>query len=152
MADLAAEAPAAEVQVVVGNFFIFMENFDRNENLSETRPTEKTEEEKAEEKEELEKLRSEISELVMVERRKKEASEHGYNSTLENINPENLTEEDLKIYKDFLDKKISTESFNKYNGALKAYLNNLLSYEENMKWFDPKEYKIIFEKKIEKEM
>lgn len=106
-----------------------------------------------------EEIRAKISELVDVEKIKKENNEPVYNATLAEVDPEVLEEEDLEIFEDFLNHTLTIESFGKYKekneffdpekpdkkmerrGIFVGYLNNALMRPENLKWYDPEEYK-----------
>jgi hypothetical protein len=112
--------------------------------------------EHSKEKEELEKIRAKIKELVEVEKAKKAKNDPEYNATLVDVDPDSLEDEDLIIFKHFLDRTLSQEIFGKYKedndfygsedekvkrrGYLQAYLNNALMHPENSEWYGKEKY------------
>ena len=100
----------------------------------------------------LESLRTEIAFLREEELGKKARGEN-YLCDLEDTNPSELTEEDLEIYREFKNKDLTREELNGQGDktgnsgkALFAWLSNQLMNPENMRWFDPKTYKALFDK------
>lgn len=100
------------------------------------------------EKKELDSLRNEISII-------KQKEENGESKTVhfEDINLENLTSDDIHIYSLFKEEKLTPIAFVEYKNKLNqgdknslqfaAWIGNLLSEEENMKWFDPESYESL---------
>lgn len=112
--------------------------------------------EHSKEKDDLEEIRAKIKELVEVEKAKKAKNDSEYNATLVEIDPDFLEDEDLIIFKHFLDRTLSQEIFGKYKADndfygsedeklkrrsyLQAYLNNALMHPENSEWYDKEEH------------
>ncbi len=112
----------------------------------------------------LEQLRDEISEMKKIELGKKERGEE-YNPHFEEFNPNDLEFDDLEIYQKFKDKSLDRESLNNYNAKLPVMkldevmrnsrhnfyglLVNLLSKEENLKWWNPEMYN--YQQKVHKQ-
>jgi len=102
-------------------------------------------------------LRRKIELIKKEEMAKKERGEF-FDIHFEDIDPEELNEESLKIFDKFLNKTLTRGEFSDYKVSggpndsqvnFKAYLGNKLQYKENLKWFDPDEFE-LWKKSAEK--
>jgi hypothetical protein len=100
-------------------------------------------------------LRQEIADLKAGELKKKEKKQE-YNPHFEEIDPIDLLNQDLTIYRKFKEKSLAKEEFMEYQSGFKllsenkqnisrsylmAFISNQLVKIENQEWFDPKNYK-----------
>jgi hypothetical protein len=151
LADLAAEAPAAEVQAVVG----------KNRNLI----MEKIEDLKNKEID-YEFLRQEIADLILEEIKKKEDGQR-YDQHLLKIDAKRLASRDLKIFEKFKTKELTKEEFLKYqkdieemmslkereadsSATLMGWIGGKVTSAEWVKLWDPETYKRLFPEDKEK--
>ena len=105
----------------------------------------------------LENLRRKIADIAHQELDKKNRGKKYNPHLFEGFNAEELTEEDLDIYRGFLEHSLTPEQFRNYKGGLSMgkgvnnlevdtrynfalFLSNQLNYWENMRWFQPEVY------------